>query len=232
MAEHEQRKYSLLAVDVPITIDSPCPRLGDEFNVFTANSGREVQEIFTRRQVDLILSGSVNAKMDGIPFMEWVGQKHPWTIRLLTSQRKYPHLENKIRCWAFGFIRLPVPGADFLQILRQAVDVSARWPSWLMWNNGTVARLAQAIYSDNCFADLPILADALEEAGCENEPILQHCRQPGQHVRGCWVVDLLFSAFEIITCPTCSQKLRVPNQRGGLMVRCPNCRHAWDRPKT
>ena len=36
-----------------------------------------------------------------------------------------------------------------------------------------------------------ILADALEEAGCHDLDILAHCRQPGEHVRGCWVVDLL-----------------------------------------
>jgi hypothetical protein len=38
---------------------------------------------------------------------------------------------------------------------------------------------------------MPILADALEEAGCTNVDILNHCRQPGEHVRGCWVIDLL-----------------------------------------
>lgn len=64
-------------------------------------------------------------------------------------------------------------------------------PSWLAWNDGTIPRLAQAIYSDRRFADLPILADALEEAACTNGDILAHCRSGGEHVRGCWVVDLL-----------------------------------------
>jgi hypothetical protein len=41
------------------------------------------------------------------------------------------------------------------------------------------------------FDRLPILADALEDAGCDNANILNHCRQPGVHVRGCWVVDLV-----------------------------------------
>jgi hypothetical protein len=39
----------------------------------------------------------------------------------------------------------------------------------------------------------PILADALEDAGCTNQDMLEHCRQPGEHVRGCWVVDLLLN---------------------------------------
>lgn len=64
-------------------------------------------------------------------------------------------------------------------------------PAWLQWNDGTVGRIAQAIYDEGRFEDLPILADALEDAGCDNADILAHCRQPGEHVRGCWVVDVL-----------------------------------------
>jgi hypothetical protein len=51
--------------------------------------------------------------------------------------------------------------------------------------------LAQAIYDEGAFDRLPVLADALEETGCTNADILGHCRGPGPHVRGCWVVDLL-----------------------------------------
>jgi hypothetical protein len=58
-------------------------------------------------------------------------------------------------------------------------------------NDGTVPKLAQAIYEDRAFNRLPILADALEEAGCNNADILAHCRGPGPHVRGCWLVDLI-----------------------------------------
>jgi hypothetical protein len=64
-------------------------------------------------------------------------------------------------------------------------------PSWLRWQDGTVVRIARAIYDERAFDRLPILADALEEAGCTNTDILSHCRQSGGHVRGCWVVDLL-----------------------------------------
>jgi hypothetical protein len=64
-------------------------------------------------------------------------------------------------------------------------------PSWLTWHDGTIRKLAQGIYDDPAFDHLSILADALEEAGCDNADILAHCRQPGPHVRGCWIVDLL-----------------------------------------
>jgi hypothetical protein len=65
--------------------------------------------------------------------------------------------------------------------------------SWITRNDATVPKLAQAIYDDRRFEDLPILADALMDAGCHDEAILAHCRSPGPHVRGCWVVDLLLA---------------------------------------
>lgn len=59
------------------------------------------------------------------------------------------------------------------------------------WRAATVNSLAQAIYDERAFDRMPILADALEDAGCANADILGHCRGGGQHVRGCWVVDLV-----------------------------------------
>jgi hypothetical protein len=61
-------------------------------------------------------------------------------------------------------------------------------PAWLTSN---VVALATAIYEQRAFERMPILADALEDAGCTSSEILEHCRSGGEHVRGCWVVDLL-----------------------------------------
>jgi hypothetical protein len=47
------------------------------------------------------------------------------------------------------------------------------------------------MYDARDFSDMPVLGDALEESGCTDPDILGHCRSGGQHVRGCWVVDLL-----------------------------------------
>ncbi len=55
----------------------------------------------------------------------------------------------------------------------------------------TTAPLAQAIYDNRAFERLPELADALHETGCRDPEILSHCRTPKQHVRGCWVLDLI-----------------------------------------
>jgi hypothetical protein len=61
-------------------------------------------------------------------------------------------------------------------------------PEWL---TPTVVALATGIYEDRAFDRMPILADALQDAECANADILDHCRGPGPHVRGCWVIDLL-----------------------------------------
>jgi hypothetical protein len=63
--------------------------------------------------------------------------------------------------------------------------------AWLAWNDGAIRKMALAIYDARAFDRLPLLADALEDAGCTNADILAHCRSGGEHVRGCWVVDLL-----------------------------------------
>ena len=60
------------------------------------------------------------------------------------------------------------------------------------WRTPAIVGLVEAIYDDRAFHPLPMVADALEEAGCPDANILGHCRQEGAvHVRGCWVIDLL-----------------------------------------
>ena len=64
-------------------------------------------------------------------------------------------------------------------------------PRWLAWNNGTVIKIAQGLYEARMFAELPILADALEEAGCGDGRILRHLRYSMEHTRRCWVLTRL-----------------------------------------
>ncbi|MFO0826348.1 MAG: hypothetical protein U0792_25050 [Gemmataceae bacterium] len=59
------------------------------------------------------------------------------------------------------------------------------------WLTSTVVQLARGIYDERDFTRMPILADALQDAGCDNADILDHCRGTSPHVRGCWVVDLV-----------------------------------------
>jgi hypothetical protein len=71
-------------------------------------------------------------------------------------------------------------------------------PAWLAWEGGTIVTLARAIYDERLLPSgrldptrLAVLADALEEAGCRDGDVLGHCRRPAEHVRGCWLIDLL-----------------------------------------
>jgi hypothetical protein len=94
-----------------------------------------------------------------------------------TRMKRWPELTGPENRWHANVIR-DVFGNPFC-------PASAN-PSWL---TSTVVALARGIYEDRAFDRLPILADALQDAGCNNEDILDHCRGPGPHVRGCWVVD-------------------------------------------
>jgi hypothetical protein len=59
------------------------------------------------------------------------------------------------------------------------------------WFTSTVRDIAAHIYANHEFSTMPILADALQDAGCEDEQILSHCRAEKQHARGCWVLDAI-----------------------------------------
>ena len=62
---------------------------------------------------------------------------------------------------------------------------------WLAWQGGLVVSMARQADESGDFGGLPVLADALEEAGCTDADLLAHCRSGGGHLRGCWAVDLL-----------------------------------------
>jgi hypothetical protein len=64
-------------------------------------------------------------------------------------------------------------------------------PGWLSTDGGRVGQVARSIQADQDFEALPVLADALEEAGCQDQHLLDHCRRPGPHGRDCWVIDWL-----------------------------------------
>ncbi len=89
---------------------------------------------------------------------------------------------DEVRESALALLR-DIFGNPFRQV---AID-----PEWLKRNGGAVENLAQSVYEVGRFEELAVLADALEEAGCQDAGLLNHCRGEGPHVRGCWVLDLL-----------------------------------------
>jgi hypothetical protein len=95
----------------------------------------------------------------------------------------------------FGWLRGGPEATDFqAHLLRELFGNPFRPPAFeLRWRTSDVRDLTRAIYEDKAFERLPILGDALMDAGCEDENIIGHCRGPGPHVRGCWVVDQILS---------------------------------------
>lgn len=74
--------------------------------------------------------------------------------------------------------------------LREPEDI---WNPWCAHDLKQALIIGEAIYKDRTFEDMPVLADALEEGGCENPAILRHCRDARKHWRGCWVLDGLLT---------------------------------------
>jgi hypothetical protein len=60
---------------------------------------------------------------------------------------------------------------------------------WGEWAEGTPRRIARTIYDEGRFEELPVLGDALADAGCTDKVVLRHCHEDRVHARGCWVVD-------------------------------------------
>lgn len=85
------------------------------------------------------------------------------------------------------------PSREETDILRDVFGNPFRPVTWDPgWRTSDAVALARGIYQDRAFDRMPILADALQDAGCDDEQVLIHCRDPEQvHVRGCWVVDLV-----------------------------------------
>jgi hypothetical protein len=107
----------------------------------------------------------------------WYGDKHydvAGGLSTLQGGESSPHLVT-----VFNDV-CPVPDVRTLLPAPDALRA---------WQEGTVVRLAQAIYQERAWDGMPILGDALEEAGCTSQEVLAHCRLGGIHVRGCWLLD-------------------------------------------
>lgn len=84
----------------------------------------------------------------------------------------------------------PILYAD-RHLVHDAFDHRMRLAPLLLGDAPDVQNLARAIYADKSFADMPVLGDALEDAGCDDEEALDHCRNHPLHARGCWVLDAI-----------------------------------------
>jgi hypothetical protein len=136
------------------------------------------------------------------PFLHAHLCTHPDPLGVLVSMRPPDTVVARLRSlryraghWLRGgtpFAELWPAGKPWGSIIRDIFGNPFRPvsvdPAWL---TSTVVALANNIYAERAFDRMPILADALQDAGCDNADVLNHCRSDGPHVRGCWVVDLL-----------------------------------------
>lgn len=115
-----------------------------------------------------------------------------WLVEVTNSENAFdgvaPEMQRLISQGLLTAKQAP-PGADLLRCILGNPFRPAQIET--SWATPKAVALANAFYDSPTVEGLPMLADALEYAGCSNEDILSHCRQPGPHVRGCWVVDMV-----------------------------------------
>jgi hypothetical protein len=118
-----------------------------------------------------------------IPYSKYslLDLRYPVTIGGIYRKYGADLAGSLIRCVGNPFKRIPVES------------------NWFLWNDGVVMKLVDAIHEKN-FDVMPILADALIDAGCDYQPILQHCRD-NHHLRCCWVWQVLKAFCNSIRTP-------------------------------
>jgi hypothetical protein len=132
-----------------------------------------------------------------------------WAVRLATLPRRAEGIIQGVQ----GVLRaVELTGGKVQQtagllcdsirdIIGNPFHVPAIDPAWLQHGDGRARKLAKTIDASGRYEDLPLLADALEEAGCKEDSILAHCRGPGPHLPGCWVPELLLEKTDAICQP-------------------------------
>jgi hypothetical protein len=118
---------------------------------------------------------------------------HPAWILLWPDDNEPHEMVQRGLVWLEDYDRSPEEREARLLLLADLVPPPGLRPdpAWLTWADGTIPRLATALYQERNHAHLPILADALEEAGCPPSVWLDHAREPRPHCHGCWLLEAL-----------------------------------------
>ena len=123
------------------------------------------------------------------PFPDWIVQLVTGVITAtqLAPLWRYPEVPRNSPASADVFMRRELTNL-VREIFGNPFRVPTCDPAWL---SSDALVLVSQMYESRDFSAMPILADALQDAGCDNPDVLDHCQGPGPHVRGCWVVDLV-----------------------------------------
>jgi hypothetical protein len=167
-----QRKLQLYAVACHRRVPAPWPDEG----------------VALFQTLELFADGRATfAELEDAYFSVWEGEIGPgpygWRDAYLVAET----------AWNFAADRPAEARAQ--QQLARCLFGNPFWPIIFdpAWGTATTTAVARANYEDRRFSELPILGDALDDAGCTDAALLDHCRGPGPHARGCWVVDLLLA---------------------------------------
>jgi hypothetical protein len=159
-----------------------------------------------RREAELLaamIARQDSSTMDCQVSMPWEELAHVAQLTVAADVSEYTKPLSRLWAAACGAISREVlsgkprkeamgPVCDILRdIVGNPFQPARVEEAWFLWNDWTTVKIAQAIYDDRAFEQMPLLADALEDAGCDDAQILSHCRGPSPHARGCFVLDLL-----------------------------------------
>jgi hypothetical protein len=142
--------------------------------------------------ITLLQAAALTASVDKKRYKDWVGLVAEYAARLLAMARLAEKWHtgsqaDRNKAEAKETAKLGTLLSDVMGSLFRPVAIDPAWQT------PQAVALARTAYEERRFDDLPLLADALEEAGCSDEAMLAHLRGPGPHVRGCWVVDLVLN---------------------------------------
>jgi hypothetical protein len=182
-----RRAFLELGRGHPISIDPPVPVGFEELvSQDAARQAAWATTLLSNHVGDIPFHRSVDAIVWDLAKQLLPTLKQILSRRSLGPIQISPEIENALRVRRVQTARVHV---DYLRDIFgnpfRPVTIDPRWLTF------SVLDLSRAIYDERAFERLPILADALMDAGCDNDDILNHCRGDGPHVRGCWVVDLL-----------------------------------------
>lgn len=163
--------------------------------------GRQGIEVAERRADGLATPQEVKAALAAIKAdgkgVWWVAEKAVSFVEAISllAYSSSSLYEAIYPIWAVNLTGSIAESAEQCALLRDVFGMPFRRPTLdpacLAWGGGLPVAITAEIYEERAFERMPILGDALEEAGCANQVILDHCRQNGGHARGCWLLDLV-----------------------------------------
>ena len=166
-------------------VDARSRRAVEVAELFAEGDATEYQRMVAEANAD---AAEANARQQGRTTREY--------FRAIAAKMGVLKKINAVGVYHFVAMHAPDRariGAEVSPLLRDIVGNPFRRVTLApAWRTSTVLALAQGAYESRDFSVMPILADALQDAGCDSDDILNHCRDPhATHVRGCWVVDLV-----------------------------------------